>query len=110
MKITPLLIKNIAIRIGSNILGNSLSTITLSNLGNIDLPEAMKKHIVDFNFNLTGNYCKVNNVGVVSGSDITTISFSRAIYATKIERIFFNFLTNNGLNIEIESNMLEEYV
>ncbi len=110
MKICPLFIKNIVIRTGANILGNSLNTIILSNLGNIDIPLSMSKHILNYNFNLSGNYSKVNNVGVVSSNGITTISFGRTIYETKIEEIFFTFLSNEGLNVEIESNILEKYV
>jgi hypothetical protein len=110
MKICPLFIKNIVLRIASNILGNSLNTMTISNLGNIDIPEAMKKYVKDISIVLSGNYSTANNMGVASCNGITVISFARTIYETNIEKIFFNYLTNNGIDVEIESNMLENYL
>jgi hypothetical protein len=110
IKIMPLFIKNIALKIASNILGNSLSTMTLSNLGKIDIPSCMNEYIKDFEITLAGNYSTVDNLGVISCNGITTISFSRTIYETTIEMLFFKYLSEQGLEIEIESNMLEYYL
>ncbi|MFA5602868.1 MAG: hypothetical protein WDA21_04000, partial [Bacilli bacterium] len=110
MKITPLFLKNILLRIASNILGNSLSTMTLSNLGNIDIPKSMKNYIKDMKIILGSNYSQTNNVGVISCNEITTISFSRTIFDTCIEQTFFRFLAKEGLSVEIESNMIENYL
>lgn len=107
MKITPLFLKNIILRMASNILGNSLSTMSLSNIGNIEIPKSMKKHVKDMVFTIGSSYLQTNNVGVISCDGITTISFSRVIYDTCIEQLFFRFLAKEGIKVEIESNMLE---
>jgi hypothetical protein len=110
MKICPLFLKNIVLRIASNILGNSLNTMTISNLGNIDIPESMKKYVKNIAVVLSGNYSTANNMGVASCNGTTVISYARTIYETSIEKIFFNYLTSKGIDIEIESNMLENYL
>lgn len=108
MKVVPLFLKNIALRMASDILGNSLNTMTLSNLGNIDIPESMKLYIKDFDFTLAGGYLQPNHLAVISCNGIITLSFSRTICDTCIEKIFFKFLSKKGINIEIESNMQEK--
>lgn len=107
MKIAPLFLKNILLRIVSKMLGNSLNTMTLSNIGNVEIPDSMKQHIKSLDFTLACGYPQLNNLAVISCNGIITLSFSRTIFDTCIEKTFFKFLSKEGLNIEIESNMLE---
>jgi NRPS condensation-like uncharacterized protein len=110
IRFCPLFIKNIIMKIAANVLGDSLNTCTLSNLGNIILPSSMSSFIKDFEFILTCNNLKTNSMSMVSVNGTTTISFSRSIYETKIEKLFFSYLANMGIDAVIDSNYLEEYV
>jgi hypothetical protein len=110
LQICPLFIKNIALKIASYVFGNSLNTMIISNLGNIDIPSSMQKHIKNASLNFSGNYSTSNNMGIASCNGTTVISFSRTIYSSNIEKEFFKFLSEKGIDIEIESNMLESYL
>lgn len=110
MRIVPVFIKNIALKIAFNLLGDSLTTMTLSNIGNIDLPLSMKRYVKDFGFNLSSHYTHPNGLAIVSCNGTMSLSFSRKICDTNIEKIFFRHLANEGIKVKIESNMLEYYV
>lgn len=102
IKYFPLFLKNIVIGIANTIIGEKNNTRSLSNLGIVDIPESMKNHIIDFECsNTTG-------VAIMTANNIATISFSREIMDTKIEQFFFSALADEGLKVEIQSNLKEE--
>jgi NRPS condensation-like uncharacterized protein len=110
IRLCPLAMKNVALRIASTLLGDSPNTITLSNLGTIEIPASMRSRIEDLEAVLSCNSAKANNVAVVSCAGTTAICFARSIYETKIEKSFFGRLADAGAPVEIRSNLIEQYI
>ncbi len=108
LRITPLFIKNIVLKIGYSILADSIQTSSMSNLGVINLPKSMSPYVTNVFFDLSASYNGVKNVGICSYLDKLNISFSRSIIETGIEQKFFNFLAQQGLDVEIISNYWEK--
>jgi len=69
----------------------------------------MSRWIEDMEVNMSAGVHSSHNIGVVSCNGWTTISFSRAIYETEIEKNFFAFLAAQGVPVEIQSNLRERY-
>lgn len=107
LRLAPVFIKQFAMKIGYNLLADQIHSFSFSNIGFFDLPEPMKKHIDKVVFT-TG--CSKNtpiNLGVISFNGKAAITFSSYLIDRSIQKYFFRFLSNEGLNITIESNELE---
>ncbi len=104
MRLTPLFMKNIALRTAFNLYGDRLMTSTLSNLGVVELPESMKEHIQRFDFILGAPVKNMLSCAVCSFGDNMTVSFSSIMEETDIERFIFRFLARKGLDVVIETN------
>lgn len=108
LRITPLIFKNIAMRIGYNLLGDSIQTTSVSNLGVVNFPKSMQPYIENVFFDLGASYNIVKNFGICSYKDKINMSFSRSIIETGLEQKFFKFLVDAGLKVEIMSNYWEK--
>jgi hypothetical protein len=51
-----------------------------------------------------------HSVALNTYGQTTTVSFTRSIYETDIERLFFSHLAGRGIDIEIQSNRWENCV
>jgi NRPS condensation-like uncharacterized protein len=107
LRMVPLFIKNAGIRVVLSNLDNKIKTATISNLGQVALPPSMSGMVRDFSVHLPMGSKSTHGVGVISCGGVTTISFSRSIYETDIEKLFFTFLSGEGLDISIQSNFRE---
>lgn len=103
-KFVPLFIKNIALRIAYKRMGDKLFTSTLSNLGKTDLPEDMRRFAERFLFALAPTPAQPINCSMITLGDELTISFSRLIEGSDVERFFFNALSDAGIAVTIRSN------
>ena len=104
LKIMPLFIKNLAMKLLFNLVGERKSCITVSNLGAVDLPEEMAEYVTRMDFILGAQATCPNNCGVISYQGKLYISFLRTIRETELERRFFCYLRRLGLNVKLESN------
>jgi len=105
IKIIPLFIKYIIFKIGYQAFGRRPTSLTVSNFGVVKLPESMREHIKSFSFYMGAG--QKHAVAVNSYNDKTSIVFSRAMINTNLEEVFFNFLTERGIEVEIVSNYWE---
>ena len=103
-RFVPLFIKKILMMIGSDIMGESLKTISLSNLGSISVPTGFLSRVSHMEMNLYPTPKSPINCAVCSLGDKLAISFSRTIIESDIIRRFFGGLAENGLEVEIYSN------
>lgn len=103
----PLFLKNIIMRIAYNIVGDNLHTSSVSNLGIIEIPNSMKPYVKNFYFDLGASYSITRNFGICSFNGNLNLSFSRSIIETNVEKEFFRALTEQGVNVEINSNNWE---
>lgn len=104
LKILPLFIKNIGMKIVYNLTGEKKSCITMSNLGVITVPEEMAKHVKRFGFTLGVQHTSPNNCAILSYGGRLYIAMIRSIKETKLEQRFLLNLRDLGLKIKLESN------
>jgi len=104
LRFTPLFLKNIAMKLVYNAIGETKSCLTLSNLGAIKLPDEMIPYIQRMDFILGAQATRPNNCGVLSYGDKIYINFTRNIKEPTLERIFFTKLRSMGLHVLVESN------
>lgn len=104
LKVMPLFIKNFAMKTVYDMIGEKKSSITISNLGAVKVPEEMEKYVERFDFVLGIQATSPNNCGVLSFGDKLYINLIRNIKEPTLEYKFFTFLKNLGLNVKIESN------
>ena len=108
IRIMPLAIKNLAMRIGYSMLGDQIQTTSVSNLGVVGIPKSMEPYIENLHFDLGASYNITKNFGICSYKDKLNMSFCRSIIETGLERKFFKLLTDQGVNVEIMSNYWEK--
>ena len=104
LKIVPLFIKNIVMKIVFDIVGEKKSCLALSNLGNVHLPEEMAGYIERFDVILGVQAQAPNNCGVVSFDGTLYINFIRNIKESELEYHFYKVLESFGLPVLVESN------
>lgn len=104
LKILPLFIKNIGMKIAFSRVGEKTTSITMSNLGAVAVPDEMADYVKRFDFTLGVQYTGSNNCGIISYKDKLYINMIRNIRETELERIFFSNLVNFGIAVSVESN------
>lgn len=106
VRFVPLFIKWILFRIGYRVVARNKSTLTFANFSEVKLPPTMSQHVDHFTFNLGSGERPF--VAMNSYLGYTYIIFSRSIRETDLERVFFNYLSEQGVQIEIMSNFYDE--
>ncbi len=107
LRVMPLFVKNFAMRMVYNAVGERTASICLSNLGLITLPEGMEKYVTRMDFVLGVQADSPCNCGICSYGGKVYINFIRGIKESELERKFFTFLRREGLHVFIESNSRE---
>jgi len=109
LRFTPYILKKYALKIGYNMLGMKLNTMSLTNIGKVDFPDSMQPYVKDVTAGVYSGKFNTLNCSIMSYQDRLKITFTRSIVETTIEREFFRHFTNLGIDIEVESNYVEEY-
>lgn len=104
LRIIPLAIKDIILKIANSIVDRSY-TSTLSNVGVINMPDDIKPFIYSFDIFVSTNKLQAC---VCSFENQLRISFTSAFISTEIQRRFFKTLTDMGIPVIIESNIVDE--
>lgn len=104
LRILPLFVKNIGMKIVYELTGEKKSCITMSNLGVIKVPREMEKHIVRFGFTLGVQHTSPNNCAMLSYGGKLYIALIRSIKEPVLERTFLLKLRDLGLHIKVSSN------
>lgn len=109
LRITPYFLKKYALKIGYAIMGMTLNTLSLSNMGAMELPASMQPYVDNVSAAVYSGKHNTINISIASFQDKFKITFTRSIIETTIEREFFRHFTALGIDVEIESNYVEEY-
>ena len=104
LRIVPLFIKNIVMKMVFNSVGEKKSCLSFSNLGQIKLPEEMKKHIARIDFVLGPQAQAPYNCSAYTYRDILNVTFSRDIKESRLETYFFRELQALGIEVTVQSN------
>lgn len=104
LRIVPLFIKNLVMKMVFNSVGEKKSCLSFSNLGEIKVPENMKEHIERIDFILGPQAQAPYNCSAYSYRDILNITFTRDIKESHLETYFFREMQNLGVEITVQSN------
>lgn len=104
LKVMPLFVKNFAMKLVYNAVGEKKSCLSISNLGAVTLPEEMKEYVERMDFVLGVQATNPYNCGVLSYGEILYINFIRNIKEPELEATFCRKMKELGLWIKVESN------
>lgn len=88
----PWFLKSLALRIGYRIWGGSNSSVTVTNLGNVQLPEQMAQYVENIQVSLTPRARSPYGCGVLSYNGIVNITITRFSPDPSLENRFFRNL------------------
>jgi hypothetical protein len=95
------------LKIAYAIRGTKQESTNLSNLGVVEIPEDMSKHIEKMHFILQASKTTQKNFSVLGLNDKLYMSFSRRHVECDAEKWFFRTLEENGVDVVIASNYQE---
>ncbi len=104
LKLTPLFLKNIVMKAVFRAVGERKSTLTLSNLGVVKLPESMRQYVERFDFVLGVQQSAPYNIGLISYGDTAYMNVIRNIEEPRLEYELYQVLRENGIFVVVESN------
>ncbi|MBQ6798294.1 MAG: hypothetical protein IJP11_03565, partial [Oscillospiraceae bacterium] len=104
VKLMPLFIKNIVMKMVFDSVGEKKSCLSLSNLGAIRVPAEMQPYVTRFDFILSPQATAPHNCGVVSYGDTVYINMIRTVEEADLERHFHEVLRGFGIPVLVESN------
>ena len=104
LKLTPLFLKNIVMRMVFLMFGEKKSTFSMSNLGLVKLPDPMNEYVDRFDFILSVQSNAPYNTSIISYKDDLNISIIRNIKEPRLERALHRVLRECGIHTKVESN------
>ena len=104
IKICPLFLKNIVLKIVYEKMGAKARTSTLSNLGEIQTPPEFKDHVLRYEFVLGPQVREMVSLSCCSYQNKTVVSASRTIKEQSVVKLFFQKLAEDGLDVAIDTN------
>ncbi|MDD6095426.1 MAG: hypothetical protein PUC29_06765 [Clostridia bacterium] len=104
VRLIPLPVKNAVMKAVFDSVGEKKSCLSLSNLGNVELPSEMKPYVRRMDFILGVQAAAPYNCGMLSYDGTLYINFIRNIRDAELERHFFAVLQDLGLSVTVESN------
>lgn len=105
IRISPLILKNLILRLIYATAGESNFSATFSNLGVQNLPPGMAHWIDHFDFLLGPSRSAVVNGGVISSQGKVVINLTGTILETDFQREYFRHLVQLGIPVQIASNL-----
>lgn len=106
LRIIPLFLKRVGLRIAYEMTGERLFSSVLSNVGTVDMPAVMAGYMERIDLLLSSARRNPLECGVVSYGDVLSITFTRSIAEPHAERMFFRALVHQGLHVCVESNQM----
>lgn len=104
IRILPLAVKCAGLRMGYHFFGERNSSLSISNLGELPLPEKMQPYVKRADFMLSPRLHSPYNCGVVSCNGRLYFNFSRSSTVPELEAIFFRKLSEKQCVPEIETD------
>ncbi len=104
LKPVPLFLKNIIMRMVFDSIGERVACLSLSNLGQVELPESMAPYVSRVEFVLGPQASSPYNCGVASWQGETCVNIVRNTVEPELERIFFTKLVKLGFHVKLETN------
>ena len=107
IRILPLFIKKIALKLSYKAYGSDLNTISFSNLGVINVPYEFYEYVDQMYFMIGTSTDGPINLSASSYNNMLTLTFVSRIMEKTVEKDFIRYLTNDGIKITVQTNDLE---
>ena len=107
IRILPLFIKKIALKLSYKAYGSDLNTISFSNLGVINVPSDFYNYVDQMYFMIGTSTDGPINLSASSYNNLLTLTFVSRIMERTVEKDFIRFLSNEGIKITVQTNDLE---
>ena len=104
VRVLPLFVKNAVMKAVFDATGETKSCLTLSNLGRVQLPDAMLPYVERVDFILGVQAASPYNCGAVSLKDQLYLNFIRNTKEPALERRFYEVLHQLGLSVQVQTN------
>ena len=104
LKVMPLFIKNAAMKAVFDTVGERKSSLCMSNLGLVKLPEIMRRYIKRMDFIIGVPSASAYNCALLSYDGTTYINIIRNIVDPELEMHFYKVLRSLGIHVKVESN------
>ena len=104
LRLVPLFLKNIVMKAVFDTVGERKSCLSLSNLGQVEVPEQMGPFVERIDFILGVQASAPYNCGVLSYGDTTNINFIRNIREPELEYCFYKVLQSLHIPVTVRSN------
>ena len=104
LKVMPLFIKNAAMKAVFDTVGERKSSLCMSNLGLVKLPEIMRQYIKRMDFIIGVPSASAYNCALLSYDGTTYINIIRNIVDPELEMHFYKVLRSLGVHVKVESN------
>lgn len=107
MKLVPLFLKDVAMKLSYQRVGENLQSGDISNIGLIKTPECFNGKLKDIVFLIGPTSSAKQNLGVIGYNGNMYISSARGYVENDEERYFFRKLAENGVDVTVSSNYWE---
>ena len=104
LRVAPLILKTLVLKLMYRATGERYVTSTLTNLGNVKLPDEMARHVERMDLVLGAAQKTPVSTAVISACGQTCFTFSKTMQQTGVEKAFFTSLVQLGVPVRIESN------
>lgn len=107
VRMIPLFLKNLIMKAIFDSVGERKSCMSMSNLGQVELPEEMKPYVERFDVILGIQATAPYNCGIVSYDDKLNVNIIRNIRESSLEYQLYRVLRELGLKVTVQSNRSE---
>ena len=107
VRILPRPIKNFCLNIAYRMFGLKQSAMSFSNLGYLELPEELSRHIRRTEFLLGPGKTRGVKAACVTVGDKLVLSFGADCVNHNVEAAFLRFVTEQGLEVTVDTNRRE---
>ncbi len=104
LKLTPLFLKNLVMKMVFKLVGEKKSTLCLSNLGIVKLPQEMSQYIDGFDFQISVQSTAPYNASVITYGGKARLHFTRNITESRLEMSVYQVLRSLGIHVRAEEN------
>lgn len=104
LKLAPLFLKNLVMKMIFNAVGERTSSFTFSNLGAVELPEEMRDYVKRMDLILGVQSFAPYNTAFISYGGKANLNIIRNIKEPKLERALYEVLKGEGIRPCVESN------
>lgn len=107
IKICPLVLKNLILRLVYVNVGENLQTVDMSNLGLVNLPKDIENYVSKITFAIAPTFSCGHQTGIIGYNGKLFVTFSRNYVETTLEKYFIRHFTDLGVDVKVSSNFWE---